>query len=588
MVKRKCLAISIMLLFIGVSIFPTSGQTRDTTKSTPSTSTTLYVGGSGPGNFTRIQDAIDNASPQDTIIIYPGIYNENLILPIPLHLNGLGGPLVNSSGSSVIITANGCSLENMQFAATRHHCLCLYSSFNTITNCSVLDSFYDLDLTASHSNLISGNTFAGGYSGITLSHSNNNTIENNTLSHQSWEKMMIKDDSSHNLVRGNTLIENDYSEGIINTGGSSNNQYLSNVMSLLEAYGVILYSGTNLTIVNNELAHYGFYLHTSPTDASTYTIKNNTIEGRPITVFIDKKNLSAPADSAQVILFNCSSCSVEDLETSIPNPVSVLNSPYTLLKNLTLETDNGRIGVSISGSHDTILQNSTVTGFSQAIEVHGSNRTFITGNTITRGSEGLWIGSQNSISFKDNLVSDFSYRGFYSDANDLLVEHNIFTRISWYIQISGNNIRLANNTIINNSRSLVLEGNNLQVSGNLFSGNGEGGLECGGIKISITGNTFKSNKGCGLLLGGAHFVSVAENNFIRNDRNAYFQNSWPCRWKKNYWEPSLGIGPKVIPGRTVITLWSPDPWAEPPQLKIPWVQIDWHPAQEPYDIPGMS
>ncbi len=36
----------------------------------------LYVGGTGPNNYTRIQDAIDNASDGDTIFVYSGIYYE--------------------------------------------------------------------------------------------------------------------------------------------------------------------------------------------------------------------------------------------------------------------------------------------------------------------------------------------------------------------------------------------------------------------------------------------------------------------------------------------------------------------------------
>ncbi|KAA0009241.1 MAG: hypothetical protein FE036_00850, partial [Thermoplasmata archaeon] len=40
----------------------------------------LYVGGSGPNNYTKIQDAIDNASNGDTIKVYNGIYKENVVI----------------------------------------------------------------------------------------------------------------------------------------------------------------------------------------------------------------------------------------------------------------------------------------------------------------------------------------------------------------------------------------------------------------------------------------------------------------------------------------------------------------------------
>ena len=41
---------------------------------------TLYVGGSGPNNYTHIQDAIDDASDGDIIFVYSGIYYENIVI----------------------------------------------------------------------------------------------------------------------------------------------------------------------------------------------------------------------------------------------------------------------------------------------------------------------------------------------------------------------------------------------------------------------------------------------------------------------------------------------------------------------------
>ncbi len=63
-----------------------------TSKMTPSliTGNTLYVGGSGPNNFTRIQDAIDNASDGDIVFVYSDSspYRENLVIKKPLFLLG--------------------------------------------------------------------------------------------------------------------------------------------------------------------------------------------------------------------------------------------------------------------------------------------------------------------------------------------------------------------------------------------------------------------------------------------------------------------------------------------------------------------
>ncbi len=49
---------------------------------------TLYVGGSGPNNYTSIQDAINNASNGDTIFVYSGIYYENIVINKRITLMG--------------------------------------------------------------------------------------------------------------------------------------------------------------------------------------------------------------------------------------------------------------------------------------------------------------------------------------------------------------------------------------------------------------------------------------------------------------------------------------------------------------------
>ena len=38
----------------------------------------LYVGGNGPNNYTKIQDAINNANNGDTVYVYNATYWENI------------------------------------------------------------------------------------------------------------------------------------------------------------------------------------------------------------------------------------------------------------------------------------------------------------------------------------------------------------------------------------------------------------------------------------------------------------------------------------------------------------------------------
>jgi parallel beta-helix repeat protein len=87
--KRKWLAVGIILLFVGTCIIPAIAQ--DTEKPLPaSRGNWLYVGGNGPGNFTKIQDAIDNASAGDTVFVYDDSapYNENINVNKLIYLYG--------------------------------------------------------------------------------------------------------------------------------------------------------------------------------------------------------------------------------------------------------------------------------------------------------------------------------------------------------------------------------------------------------------------------------------------------------------------------------------------------------------------
>ena len=49
---------------------------------------TSYVGGGGPGNYTTIQGAIDDANRGDTIYVYSGTYYEHIGVNKPLTLSG--------------------------------------------------------------------------------------------------------------------------------------------------------------------------------------------------------------------------------------------------------------------------------------------------------------------------------------------------------------------------------------------------------------------------------------------------------------------------------------------------------------------
>jgi hypothetical protein len=59
-------------------------------------------------------------------------------------------------------------------------------------------------------------------------------------------------------------------------------------------------------------------------------------------------------------------------------------------------------------------------------------------------------------------------------------------------------------------------------------------------------------------------------------------NSLMARWVHNYWDDWIGKGPKRINGLLV------SPWVDWYNIVgMPYDNFDWHPAKEPYNIPGV-
>jgi hypothetical protein len=83
------LTIGVVILFLGTCINPIIAINNVKKPSIPFRSgNTLYVGGIGPGNYTSIQDAIDNASIGDTVFVYNGTYYEIITIDKSINLVG--------------------------------------------------------------------------------------------------------------------------------------------------------------------------------------------------------------------------------------------------------------------------------------------------------------------------------------------------------------------------------------------------------------------------------------------------------------------------------------------------------------------
>ncbi len=164
--KKQLFAILLLTLLVMIPQIQSRSAIIKTIEISSDT-TTLYVGGNGPNNYTRIQDAIDNASNGDTVFVYDDAspYKENIFINKSIQLigekqqstciNGRQGNVIWVEHSNVTIQQFTLQLYGSQYWAVAvqllhapnkqvsniHISNCTMTAapvlFNNATNCSL-------------------------------------------------------------------------------------------------------------------------------------------------------------------------------------------------------------------------------------------------------------------------------------------------------------------------------------------------------------------------------------------------------------------------------------------------------------------
>jgi parallel beta-helix repeat protein len=258
----------------------------------------------------NLQAAIDAASPGDTLIVAPGVYDK---IEIKKNLNIVGTNSIitaNNRDACVRILADGVSfsgfvaqngfyginLENVKNCTINNNTVIYcaqpgimlkFSDNNTIANNNasfngiVGEGWYGIYLTNSNHNLISGNkAFGNGAYGINLFPScNNNTIKNNVLEANMYGLYMFRD-CSGNVVESNIISRNTNS-GIDMRFNCHHNSIINNSIKDNFVAGVtLLDSGWNLIEGNNIFGNKRYGIQIQGKSDSNIIINNTVSESR--------------------------------------------------------------------------------------------------------------------------------------------------------------------------------------------------------------------------------------------------------------------------------------------------------------------
>jgi len=246
---RKGLAVAVILLFIGMGVVPSTAVQELKEKPLPINfdGNTLYVGGSGPNNYTTIQSAIDDAVDGDTVFVYDDSspYFENVDVDKRITLIGENKETTIIDGSGihdvVFISADFVEVSNFKIQNSGDE----YDAYSPIFDCGI-------ELLANHS-VIFNNIFFHNKVDILLNFSNYNLILDNDINSTDYEYVGVRlRYSDFNIITNNFIVNQDGGNCGIRLVYSTWNNITDNTIMNHEN-GIEIDNNANDNIVSNNI-----------------------------------------------------------------------------------------------------------------------------------------------------------------------------------------------------------------------------------------------------------------------------------------------------------------------------------------------
>jgi len=480
---------------------------------------TLYVGGSGPNNYTKIQDAINNASDGDTIIVYPGIYKESIIINKNLSLLGKiindKRPIIDGGKNNFTVEINKyCLLKKFEILNEKQYGIAvkIFSSAKFFNN-TIRTFFNGSALLALNSSFVvmGGNEIYETNYGFLIKNCSYCNIYDNTFSDVNDYCIFLYNSSGCNIYDNemenirwlaissvhsteNNILNNDI-KGIEMTCCDDNSIFNNNISGKIELEKsnhnkiirnrvkgkIYLRFSVNNFIKDNFFEYGGIRIDGSAiSNWNTHIIVNNTLQNKPILYYKNAKNITIVSNASEIIIANCSRCTIRDIEIK-----------------------DTLIGIQV--------------GFSSQIKV--SNCYF------SHNEWGILVFFSNNISINDNLIKNSNVGVSICSSNYSVICKNYIER---------NNIGLN----IYDSQFTYLKINNINQN--------DIGVEVGDSFCNfIIGNNITENDG-GIDFHNSLFNFIFNNNFVENDLDTFVVNSFVNIFIRNYWSKWRTAFPKPI------------------------------------------
>jgi parallel beta-helix repeat protein len=519
-------------------------------------------------NYTGVQEAINAASPGDTIEVMAGTYPEAIEVNKTLTITGVNGtPVIGNPGSdaSVLVSADGVTLENLKIATGAQW------DVRITGNSSILRS---LDMTGHDpgeetdpvvfADEISSVTIEGsvldttGLRGISVVNSSGITVRNCIIDIKGSAEnaaslgFFAQCSGAHysGVIVSNTTITGggiDVSakNSTVDSISVSRNTITSPGSSGITILGPVHdapYSMTGVAVTGNTVTdNRGGVENIGINNCAGGIIEDNTIA--------DSYNGADGMDLEYLDLFKIRDNTVKDSNVNPIagmagfNIVQVTNSvvtgniatdvnPYSwryapgpvFLPNLTMDATNTAEGKPVHYYED---ESGIAIDEDSAMVVLMSCRDMqVTGSTIASTGLGIGVYNCSGVSIAQNSLSETNTGLMLINSKDSLVSGNTFSGSFMGIGVGDNeNALISGNSISEyaDSGMVIHTGNseNVTITGNTFSGTlagpdqGIAASDMLGNGITVVNNTFTGNSR-GMLLSFASFLTIQGNNFADN------------------------------------------------------------------------
>lgn len=608
-----------MVLFAGSSTSITVHITRSSANKMPLVTINLdgnilYVGGSGPNNYTRIQDAIDNASDRGVVFVYDDSspYHENVVINRTISLIGENKDTTVIDGSEIddVVTIyadevkiKGFTIQNSKndwlyagIKIVHANCTSISDNIirnnlglgihlhgpdsfnNTISENTIKNNSYGLYMEESFGNTIFDNAITNNDNGIYIVRSSDNSISFNTILNKEMGLHLYE--SFNSTISENTIVNND--NGVF-LSHSYNNIIFDNTIRNNDWFGIWFSDSAKNMIVGNSILHnidIGVYLeHSSDND-----ITKNTITSNDDGIYIEyssqnriyNNNLRNHKLNAYFVAENRSHCkniwkqNYWDRHRLFPYPIfgkikfekqslfwvnfdwHPLAQPYDSFSTVTFNLNGNTLYVGGDGP-----------GNYSSIQ-----------DAIDDSSEGDTVFVfDDSSPYYEEVVINKSINLLGEDKKNTIIDGNgtgdVISIVADGINISGFTIQNGHfGILIQNTSNHIIDGNN--IINNLHGVS----LQPLCSSIFIRKNSFTDNV-YSIRLYSSSYIDISYNNFKSYKLHAFFIGTSfaHCKnsWSHNYWDKARLL-PQPIFGKITIG-----------NISFLWVNFDWHPLDKPYE-----